>query len=185
MKTSPKIRIFVKSVLCIWFTLTIGCASGPYYFPIVPVQFKMKPNMVAEMEFDQTVSIINNQPQQELVNIWVNGSHIHQGNLNAFTGVAISILKSEIERRGATVQKNSNRKLKLAVKNPSILNKVFWGTQFTLDLEVETGDGYKKMYTGVYKSAGGGLHRLCGAAILRAIAEVLNDKHIQVYLSAT
>ena len=161
----------------------LGCASGPTYFPISPVTFNVKPNMVPRIEFDQIVSIINNQPQQEMVDVWIFGSAIYQGNLNAFTETALSILKSEIESRGATVRTDSPKQLKLAVKNPSILNKIFVGTQFTLDIEVETGDGYTRIYTGTYRSAGGGLDRLCGAAIMIAIADVLNDNHIQRYLS--
>ncbi len=105
------------------------------------------------------------------------GTTFH-GDLRQITDIAISSLTSELNSRGFTVEENASKALKLKIVETRIVQEM--GTRCTMQLSVETADGYKRAYS-IYNS--GFTHtRTCDGAISKGVAEILNDSKIIEYL---
>ena len=139
--------------------------------------------MVPEFKIKEQVSIINAQTSTKEVLIGSQGIHKWLGNLQKWTDVASGLLKTELEKRGATVNEGSPKVLKLAITRVNL----FWGfsaIRCILYLRVETEDGYIKEYEGNNASPWT-LYRACDGAVTKAVAAVLNDEKIFRYIRSS
>jgi len=70
------------------------------------------------------------------------------GNEKSWTETAISLVKSELEKKGFVISDNANKELKLAITSKIQVIPVAFLTRCILYLRVETGNGYVKEFEG-------------------------------------
>lgn len=188
-------NIFLR--LCkimIFFVLVIGagCAApnkGRFY---VPKQIPIKSGMIIKPEFDvsKEVMIINAQTKiEEYIGEY---THDWTANLQMWTETAIGVLKTELEKRDVTVTVgvDEERPSGLFDKNAKLLKlsitsaELFWkfkDTGCTLNLKVETGDGYTTSFEKTDVSTD--LYDSCDGVVTKAVAALFNDDKILSYLA--
>jgi hypothetical protein len=144
---------------------------------LVVEQYPMKEGMVPNFAGPQPVNIINAQDSAEEVFIGqILVVHKYLANLQQWTDTAVKVLKSELHERNIATNIEAQKKIKLAITDVEL---GFAGC--TLNLKVETGDGYTRIFTGDNNSPWK-LNRACGGAVTRAVAAMLNDDTILAYL---
>jgi len=137
----------------------------------------MKEGMVPNFVGRQPVNIINAQDSAEEVLIGqVLVAHKYLANLQKWTDTAVKVLRSELHERNIETSIEAEKKIKLAIIDVDL---GFSGC--TLNLKVETDDGYTRVFTGDNNSPWTP-DRACGGAVLRAVAAMLNDDTILAYL---
>jgi hypothetical protein len=150
----------------------VGCTHR-----LVIKQYPMKEGMVPNFAGLQPVNIINAQDSAEEVLIGqILVVHKYLANLQEWTDTAVKVLKSELHERNIATNIEAQKKIKLAITDVELS---FAGC--TLNLKVETGDGYTRMFTGDNNSPWK-INRACGGAVTRAVAAMLNDDTILAYL---
>ena len=197
--------IFLKSFkIMVFFLLiiSIGCAGSYKDRFYVPKQIPIQPGMILKPGFEicKEVTIINTQTNK----IKYTGYYTHKwtANLQWWTETAMGVLKTELEKRGVLVTVGVNEEqtsglftslfgrkqviddnkkiLKLSITYADLFWK-FKNTGCTLNLNVETGDGYTASFektdvsTDIYDS--------CDSAVTKAVAALFNDDKILGYLA--
>lgn len=160
------------------FILLTGFSGCTHYY--VPKQYPMKPGMVPEFSASQRVTIINAQTSKGKILIGAQAGHKWIGDLQKWTDTAAGLLKTELEKRGATVTEGAPKVIKLAITKANL----YWGVlqiRCILYLEAETGDGYTGEFEG-NNASGWTLYRACDGAVTRAVAAMLNDDKILSYI---
>lgn len=178
-------KIFLKyPVILVSFLVMVisftGCTSATYKPKISPV----KPAMIPPVRFNQSIKIINAQ-SNEKYKITYGTKEIQETNLREVTEVAISILSDELRKRGATIDQDASKVLKLSVSNIQYLYTA-WGSKCEVLLIVETGEGYYGDFArnNVGYSAGGVPRGTsCDFAITRTVAAIFEDGRIINYLN--
>lgn len=149
-----------------------ACASP--YTPKPDRPFEEIPEFTAR----GTVTLTNSQSSTEGVEI--GGGMI--ANLKEWTDIAILIAEREIGERGATIGPGGDKSLSLALTR--VEYSVGWVTIETqIDMEVATGSGYRRTYTGRNSSAMmANPPRQVDGAMMRVVKEMLVDPEIVAYL---
>jgi hypothetical protein len=139
--------------------------------------------MVLKPEFNVicTVNIINDQTNAEKILI---GAYTHKwwGNLRMWTDTAVGLLRSELGKRDVIFIEESPKILKLSITHA----KLFWGfttVGCTINLRVETGDGYIVNLEETVESTE--LYDSCDSVVTKAVAAMFNDQNIWNYLATS
>ena len=176
-------------VLCI-LTISFGCGKHRIYYKpdytnrfYTPEQIPIKPGMILKPEFNPvcTVTIINDQTNDKKIPI---GAYTHQwwGNLRMWTDTAIGVLRKELKKRDVKLIEESPKRLKLSITRA----KLYWGFWIigcTLNLKVETGDGYIVNLEETVESTD--LYDSGSGAVTKAVAAMFNDEEIWNYLMSS
>ncbi|HUU40816.1 MAG TPA: OmpA family protein [Desulfatiglandales bacterium] len=186
----PILSTLSKAMVLCMLIIPFGCGGGHriFYKPdytnryYVPKQIPVKPGMILRSEFNVvcTVNVINNQTNAKKVPI---GAYSHQwwGSLMMWTDTAVGLLKSELLKRQVDVIEESPKLVKLSITNV----KLYWGFDYvgcTLNLNVETGDGYIVNLEETVESTD--LYDSCDGAVTKAVAAMFNDWEIRNYLTS-
>ena len=170
-------------VLASFFILAVsfmGCTAKRYTPQISPV----KPGMIRSMGINQTINIINSQPNEKYT-ILFGAREIQEANLREVTDVAISILSDELRKMGATINQDAHKVIKLSISGIQYLPTA-WGSKCEVRLTVETGGGYYNDFVrnNVGYSAGGVPRgSSCDFAITRTVADIFENGRIMEYLT--
>jgi len=188
----PKSMLFILCrilVLCI-LTISFGCGKHRIFYKpdytnrfYTPEQISIKPGMILKPEFNPicTVTIINDQTNDTKIPI---GAYTHQwwGNLRMWTDTATGVLRKELKKRDVRIIEESPKRLKLSITRA----KLYWGFWIigcTLNLKVETGDGYIVNLEETVESTD--LYDSGSGAVTRAVAAMFNDEEIWNYLMSS
>ncbi len=145
-----------------------------------PKQYPLKPEMIPELSGSGAVTVLNGYTGPKVLLIGAQGAHSWKGDMQKWTGTAVGLLKSELQKRGFDITQGAPKELKLVVTRANL----YWGfaaIRCILFLEVETSDGYTNEYEG-NNASGWTLDRACDGAVTRAIAAMLKDEKILAYL---
>ena len=174
-----KYPVILASLLVMGISF-IGCTATTYKPQISPV----KPGMIPPGNVNQSIKIINSQSNEKYM-ILYGTTEIQEANLREVTDVAIRILSDELRKKGATINQDALKVLKLSISKVQYLPTP-WGSNCQVQLTVETGEGYYSNSTAnnVGYSAGGGPRGTsCDFAITRTVAAIFKDGRIIQYLS--
>ena len=158
----------------------IGCTSKIYTPKISPV----KPDMIPPLSINQSINIINSQSNEKYVILFGN-REIQEANLREVTEVAVSLLSDELRKKGATINQDASKVLKLSISKIQYL-PTGWGSNCQVQLTVETGDGYYDDFSrnNVGYSAGGVPRGTsCDFAITRTVAAIFENGRIMEYIT--
>lgn len=155
-----------------------GCVSDKYYTP-KPDTHKL--DEIAEFSGDTIVSLVNGQPSIE-ERLYHKQSKYH-ANFNAWTDVAIQIVNRELTARGLSIQEGAGKQLTMSIED--VLTETGWTQiQTRVIMKVDTGDGYSSQYIGRNHSVmAANLKRQADGAVMRAVAAMLADPEIVMYLT--
>jgi hypothetical protein len=134
--------------------------------------------IAAEFRSTHAIVLENDQPPGEEV---VSGPW--RIDYRAWTDVAIQITQRELQQRGMTVTADAPRRLKLAIEFAT--TETGW-VKITSEvrLRVETGDGYRAVFTGTNSSAmAANTKRQIDGAMMRVVVAMLGDPKIVAYLT--
>lgn len=162
----------------IFFLLMVFCGCTHHY---VPREYPINPVMVPEFSVSQPVSLINVQTDNKTIRIHKYFGHKWTGNLTEWTGTAVSLLNTELQKRGISISEDASKVLKLSITQAEIIQGA-WAIRCILNLKVETGDGYTADFEGNNASPAT-LYRAIDGAITRAVTALLNDDNILKYLT--
>ena len=165
-----KLFIVLTLIIC-----SFGCTH--YY---VPKQYPATQGMVPDFTSNHAVAVINAQTSGKVELIGSQGFHKWMGDLQLWTDTAIGVLENELQMRKITVTGDATKELKLSVRHASV-HFGFASIRCVLDLEVETGEGYRKEFEG-NNSSPWTLYRACDGAVTRAVEAMLNDEDILKYI---
>lgn len=160
----------------IFFPVFLGGCTH-YYTPNL---YPLNSNEIPELQTSQPIELINNQSGSEEIIFTRIGAHKYTGRLDEWTDIAIRQLKGGMLNKGVPVQKDSSKRLKVTVTRVAA-QQGFWMIRGIVDVRIETGDGYNKVYTGSNPSPGG-LYRAWDGAIALAVMEILKDPEIGDYI---
>lgn len=151
----------------------LGACASPYT-PNPDRPFEPIP----EFTSSASLSIVNAQGDEEEHDI----GHV-LANYRKWTDVAIQIAERELVQRGMSMDPGAARTLRLAVTSASHRTG-FVMIRTDIEMEAETGDGYKAKYTGANSSAMvANVPRQIDGAMMRVVVEMLKDPRIVSYLS--
>lgn len=153
-----------------------GCTR--YYAPNL---YPLNSNEIPEIQTSHSIALINNQSSSEEIILIRLGPHKIKGRLDEVTDVAIRQLKKEMLTKGVSVQNDSSKHLKVSVTRVDAQMGA-WLARGIVDVQIETGDGYKKVYTGNNRSPQG-LYIIWDGAVALAVIDILNDPEIRDYIS--
>lgn len=160
------------ALIALSLQLIAGCAH--YYTPSPSIPFET----IVEFSSTGSVTLINDQPSTTQVPF----HNSFYANLNAWTGVAITIAERELIKRGLHVVSNSSKTLKLAIV--SAHTEVGWvGITSQITMNVRASDGYEATYVGTntaYMAAN--IQRQIDGALMRAVLAMFKDQHIVEFL---
>ena len=105
------------------------------------------------------------------------------GNLKSWTETAISLLKTELEKKGFVASGEAEKRLELSITPKIDMIPAAFLSRCIVFLKVTTGDGYSREYEGNNMSVDS-LANIFGGAVGLAVEELLNDNEILVYLGA-
>ncbi len=105
------------------------------------------------------------------------------GNLKSWTATAISLLKTEFEKKGFVVTGEADKRLNVSITPKIDMIPTAFLSRCIVFLKVTTRDGYSREYEGNNISVDS-LENIFGGAVGLAIEELLNDDEILVYLGA-
>ena len=162
-----KIGFFIVLLL-----LVTSCASQ-----IKPNISPVKPGMIPEYSFNQSVRVVNVQNTQ-IVRI---EDTLWEVNLKETTDVAVELIEKELSKRGFQIQDNANKVLEIQIVDLRV-GLAFVGIvvhKCTMVLKVRLGNGYFKYYQ-EYNL--GGLPTNCDFTITKTVSAMLSDEDIINYL---
>ena len=166
--------------LLIFLLILIGFPGCGGTVSFVVKQYPMKEGMVPNFAGLQPVNVINAQDATDEILIGEDIRGVkYLANLQKWTDIAINILKTELHKRNIVTTTEAEKKIKLAITMAKF--DVRWAVKCTVDLKVETGDGYSMVFTRENRSASS-YQKTCGRAVLWAVAAMLNDDTILAYL---
>lgn len=134
----------MKAIIVIIMALGLilsGCAQS-YRAEIYSI-----PSYLVTSQFggSGSVSIKNEAPKGSILLGGPYGAGVtFWGDLQQITDTAISLLSGELHNRGFLIEKNASKLLKLKVIETKIIQAM--NTQCAMQLYIETGDGYKRVY---------------------------------------
>jgi len=168
------VRILVLSLAL----LMSGCVSVKYYTP-KPDTHKL--DEIAEFSGDARISLINGQQSTE-ERLYHKQSKSH-ANFNAWTDVAIQIANRELAARGLSIQEGAGKQLTMTIED--VVTETGWTQiQTRVILKVQTDGGYSSQYVGRNHSVmAANLERQADGAVMRAVAAMLGDPEIVMYLT--
>ncbi len=152
-----------------------GCATD--YVPKLDTH-PMDP--IIEFVGPGSVSLINNQPTTEKVEVFKNLVFV---DYQKWTSAAIQIIERECKQRHITIDPNARKTLKIAVKEVQFV--LGWvQVQSHVVMHVETSSGYSKEFIGRnHAIMAANRHTLLDGAMMRVVAAMLNDPEIIRYLT--
>lgn len=173
-------RMPSRVVLGITAVLLVALCAGCTHV-YTPKKVYIKPGAVPAFKPVKAVKLTNAQTSTDNSHIAQMGIHAYVGSLNAWTDVALGVMKKELERQGMTGAPDGSKELKIKITNAKAYAAAFT-MQSIVNLEVETGAGYKNTFEA---KAGSGLtmYRACSGSVTRAVELALQDPKIQEYLT--
>lgn len=160
----------ITFILC-FALLSTGCAT-----PINPKISPVKPGMIPEYWFNESVSVVNVQTA-ETVRVQ---DTLWEINLKETTDVAVDLIKWELSNRGFLIRDNANKVLEIIMSDVRVgLAAGGFGHKCTMVLKVRSGNGYYKYYE---EYNVGWLPSNCDFTITKTVAAMLSDEGIINYL---
>ena len=153
--------------------LVTSCAT-----PIKPKISPVKPGMIPEYSFNQSVRVVNVQ-NTETVRI---KDTLWEVNLKETTDVAVELIKKELSKRGFQIQDNANKILEIIISDVRVGLAhvgIFAVNKCTMVLKVRPGNGYFKYYQ---EYNHGLLPTNCDFTITKTVSAMLSDEDIINYL---
>ena len=174
---SAPISIVSRKLLVLLLILCgfVGCT-----YHVTVKQYPMKEGMVPDFVGQQPVNVINAQSSAGEILVGQAAGYRYYTDLQKCTDTAIKVLENELDERNIVTTSEAEKKIILAITEVNV-HAGFSHFRCTLNLKVETGDGYTRVFIGDDKTYMFP-ERACGAAILRAVAAMLNDDTILAYL---
>jgi len=105
------------------------------------------------------------------------------GNLKSWTETAMSLLKTELKKKGFVVAGEADKRLNVSITPKIDMIPTAFLSRCIVFLRVTTRDGYSREYEGNNMSVDS-LENIFGGAVGLAVEELLNDNEILVYLGA-
>ncbi|MGA1840654.1 MAG: hypothetical protein ACMUIU_08515 [bacterium] len=164
-------------ITIIFFLLVVFCGCTHHY---VPREYPINPAMVPELNVSQPIRLINVQPDNKETLLGKYMGHKWMGNLTEWTDVAVSLLRTELQKRDINVTEDASKELKLNITKAELIWGA-WAIRCILNLRVETGDGYTVDLEGNNASPAT-LYRAIDGAVTKAVTAMLNDDNILNYL---
>jgi hypothetical protein len=137
----------------------------------------MKEGMVGEIKSQLPLEVVN---IQKLEVVKIEGGIGDNVNLRKSTDDAISLFKSELQKKGIEIRNDASRTLGVSVDKVVIGG--FWVSRCTVFITAETGDGFQKTFN-EYNLSGVDPLFACQFAVTKAVALVLNNKNIHNYIT--
>jgi hypothetical protein len=155
-----------------------GCVSMKYYTPN-PDTHQL--DEIAEFSGDARISLVNGQPSTE--ERLYDKKAKYNANYNAWTDVAIQVANRELTARGLSIEEGADKQLTMAIED--VITETGWTQiQTRVIMKVQTGDGYSSQYIGRNHSVMiAKLERQADGAVMRAVAAMLGDPEIVMYLT--
>lgn len=159
----------------------VGC-----YFEYVPAMYPLKDGMTPAFTGNSSITLINDQEslgknrKPDFIGRVVNTDYY--ADLKKWTATAISLTKSELEKRGFRVEDKQDKSLKFCISSTT-LDHAFFQIRVIVYLIVETGDGYINEFIGNNASRWSSPYIACDGAITRAVGEMLSDETILAYIT--
>jgi hypothetical protein len=157
--------------------VSLLCFSGCSFFHYKPSDSHPFEE-IQEFSSKNSVTLINGQSTEK-------GRFfgLRYANFNAWTDVAISIAERELTKRGLSVVKDAPKTLIMSIESANSGTGPITITSQIVML-VKTSDGYSATYTGEDRSVIIGLpHRQMSTALMRVVANMLNDPQIISFLT--
>ncbi len=150
----------IIALLCLT-VLIIGCAS-------VPTGITMKSGAVPYYDVNQAITIKNIGVSEDL---------------KKWSVAIISLLSTELEKRGAKITSDSPIVLKVGITKRS---QIPAGLLFcNIVTEVRTGDGYKKNFNvGTGSDVSLTFQKSCNSCVIKTVAAILNNEKISDYIKS-
>ena len=180
MAISPFKCVVILAGFLILTAAFAGCISKTY----TPKMSPAKPGMIPPMSIHQSINIVNAQTRENY-DIGYGSQVIQEANLKEVTDVAIRVLSDELRKKGATIDQDASKVLRLSVSKIQYL-PTGWGSNCLVHLTVETGGGYHYTVSrnNVGYSAGGGPRgSSCDFAITRTVAGIFENSRFIEYLN--
>jgi len=174
MKKSDKSSIWMLVTLCGTFLLS---ACSFTYKPNIGL-YKFEP--IHEFKSSNTVTIMNTEKNTGDAVFYTNAGREWSSNKHEWAEAVVKITERELTLRGMKVQENADRKLEINVDSYKVTSGG-WGFHGYIYINVKTGDGYQKRYTG-----DGGANRVeysMDIAMMKAVVAMLRDPLIVKYLT--
>lgn len=169
-----------KSLLLIVLAFLVGCTHN---YSVKP--FPIKPELVPEMNVNNSVRIVNAQDKETNNVFYSVGGSKWVGDLGEWTEQAAGLLKFEMKKRNINITEDANKILKLAITEGE-LDSEFSGIRCVVKLKVEAGNGYIQIYEGNHLNsspfAEQARYHAGAGAVTRAVTDLLNDRKIIEYL---
>jgi len=166
------------SILTVSFS---GCINKTY----TPKLYPVKPGMIPPMSIHQSINVVNAQTNQNYKIIF-NGREVQEANLREVTEVAIRILTDELRKKGAVIDPDASKILKLSISKIQYL-PTGWGSNCLVQLNVETGEGYyydiARNNVG-YSAGGGPSGASCDFAVTRTVVGIFENNRFMEYLNS-
>ena len=149
---------------------------------MVPVPDTHELDPILEFSSSNSIALVNVQENDTVEEYSRNGSARFVASYRQWTDVIISILSRELSARGMIIDDNAEKKIELAVVN-GITEIGFWRTETQAVLEASLGDGYDARVVGINNNTMGAANRRqVDGALMRAVAQLLNDPKVIAYL---
>jgi len=172
----------VNSVLSISLSLGAIILSG-CSTTYVPDAGAANPKAVSDLPAGTRIALINAQPSIERVLIGNAGAGRKvYGDLHSWTGQVILALKRTLEKKGAAVNDNASKSLKVAVTKAELTEAGGgWSFRCTVNFTIETSDG--QVATLVADDTSWKYLNACDGAMPKVVLATLKDDRIQKFLT--
>ena len=151
------------TVILLFSASLLGCAVTPTALP-------MKPGMVSDYQVDQPITIENTQRSNEALTAW--------------TGAVVDFLSEELSRRGASVTDDAAAVISVEVTDTyQNFFYAYWAYKCCVSFSATTGDEFERAFR-VCDVSGSDLQRACNFCVTKAVAEILDDRHVRTYLTS-
>jgi hypothetical protein len=175
-----------KNIGSIVFLVTIclvfmaGCSSHNTYNW---TEYRIQSNRITTSDWfvkENSVSIINAQPNDTPVILGAIGGYILDGSLKQLTDSIIAQLTRELTKRKITVSRDASKTLEIKVESTGFEQGV-WKVRANLNVHLQAGKSYAKDFL-VSNSTPTTLNQAFDGAIALAVIDILNNPDILKYL---
>ena len=106
-------------ITIIFFLLVVFYGCTHHY---MPREYPINPAMVPELNVSQPVRLINMQTDNKEILIGKHMGHKWMGNLTEWTDVAVSLLRTELQKRNIDVTEDAPKVLKLSITRAELIS---------------------------------------------------------------
>ncbi|MDH3981815.1 MAG: hypothetical protein OES84_02815 [Kiritimatiellaceae bacterium] len=175
-----KIKLFkpVGLLLSVFVLVVSGCSHT-----LLPSVERIGSAKIPYAAFSSSIHVVNDQPNDEEVLIGtLTGGRKYYASLHEWTALAVLALQQEVTQRGASISSDSTKVIKMRISNVSLRDGGGGRRKHcAVTLQIETGDGVKKVFTGS-EISGGHKSRVAGSGVTLALTEMLRDRQILNYM---